>query len=142
MHLKCRLQMADSPSRPQWVIVMSSDIRVYVRNYWNLHIHRNVILWDCIILNLDAILGRWGRRGGCRVDDGVPVVVNSTAVGAATSCHGGLSVQLIIYHVITTCFALYIYFDMPLRYQLRVLYILLNGWYLYLWLYVLLLHLL
>ena len=81
MHLKCRLQMVDSLARPQWVIVMSSDIRVYVCE--PPHIHRNLVLWNCMLLNLDAILGRWGRRGDCRVDDGVLVGVNSTAIGAA-----------------------------------------------------------
>ena len=30
MHLKCRLQMVDSLSRPQSVIVMSCDIRIHV----------------------------------------------------------------------------------------------------------------
>ena len=36
-----------------------------------------------------ATLGRWGRRGDCQVDDGLPVVVNSTTIGAA---HGALRV--------------------------------------------------
>ena len=51
-------------------------------------------------------------------------------------CCWGFSVQLRIYPVVITRLALYICFDMPLRYQFDVLDIPLNGLYLYLWLYV------
>ena len=66
-----------------------------------------------MFINLDATLGRWGRSGDCQVDGGVPVVVNSTAIGAApgalTVAAGAYPSILIIYRVITTSRALYIY---------------------------------
>ena len=64
-----------------------------------------------MFINLDATLGRWGRSGDCQVDGGVPVVVNSTAIGAAPGAlaTGAYLSILIIYRVITTSRTLYIY---------------------------------
>ena len=78
---------------------------------WN---PRNLVLWNCMLLNLDAIFGRWGRRGdgrwwgagGCQFDS------YRCRSRSHDSCRWRLSVQLIqliIYRVITTCFSLYIY---------------------------------
>ena len=62
-------------------------------------------------------------RADCRVDDGAPVVVNSTAIGAAlgamiVAAGAYLSNLLFNLIVITTGFALYIpvCFEMPLSY--------------------------
>ena len=52
-------------------------------DYWNPHPPRNIVVRNCMFINLDATLGRWGRSGDCQVDGGVPVVVSSTAIGAA-----------------------------------------------------------
>ena len=112
--LKCRLQTVNSLLRPQCVIVMSSDIRVYECDYQNPHNHGNIIVWTVCFFNLDVKLGRWGRRGDCQIDDGVPVVVNSTVIGAAPGAlavaAGDYPFKWNIYRVIITCLALYIYF--------------------------------
>ena len=92
---------------------LSCDIRVYECDHRNSHLHRNIVVWTVCFFNLDATLGRWGRHGDCQVDDGVSVVGNSTAIGTApgalTVAAGAYLFKLIIYRVITTCLALYIY---------------------------------
>ena len=104
------------------------------------YLHRNIVVWNCMFFNLDATLGRWDRRGDCQVDDGVPVVVNSTAIGAApgalTVAAGAYPFKSIIYRVITTCL-LCIHTWYAVASSITFFSdILLNGLYLYLWLYV------
>ena len=92
-------------------------------------------------LTLRRHLGRQGRCGDCRVGDKVVVViVDSTAIGAAP---GALTVAARAYPPnwlftlpLPLILNLHIYFHLALRQQLRVLNIMLNGLYLYQWLYV------
>ena len=96
-----------------WSKLHMSFIRVYVCDYWNPHPHRNIVVRNCLFIKLDATLRRWGRSGDCQVDGGVPVVVNSTAIGAApgalTVAAGVYPSILIIYRVNITSRALFIY---------------------------------
>ena len=77
------------------------------------HLHRNIVVWNCMLFNVDATSRRCSRRGDYQVDDGMPVVFNWTAIGAVpgalTVAAGAYPFKLIIYRVITTCLALYIY---------------------------------
>ena len=50
--LECRLQTVNSLLRPQCVIFMSSDIRVYECDYRNPYSHRNIVVWTVCFLTL------------------------------------------------------------------------------------------
>ena len=140
MLLKCRPQMVDSLLRPQWVIVISSDIRVYVRDYGNppsSSLYGSVELYVCLpwcdigTIGLSRRLSRrWWGAGGCQFDS------YRCCSQSPDSRRWGLSVQTGYFpcHYYLPCFAYILH--MPLRHQLRALDIPLKGLYLYLWLYV------
>ena len=122
--------------RPTNVITSSVNGSVSI----SLALTRAVNIHVCF-LTLRRHLGRQGRCGDCRVGDKVVVViVDSTAICAAP---GALTVAARAYPPnwlftlpLPLILNLHIYFHLALRQQLRVLNIMLNGLYLYQWLYV------
>ena len=74
-----------------------------------LHIHPNVVLWNCVSFNLDATLV-WCGAGGCQLDS------YWCCSWSCDSCRWG-SIQFVIYDVITTCLALYTWFDIILHHD-------------------------
>ena len=93
-------------------------------DYWNPHPHHNIVVRNCMFINLDATFGRWGRSDDCQIDGGVPVFVNSTTIGAAPGAltvAAGANPSILI---ILPCHyrqPRFVYIlDMPLRHHLRV----------------------
>ena len=124
----------DPGNKLQWILIKVTHL-----------IHQGIRVWllkpppppqyssaELYVINLDATFGRWGRSGDCQVDGGVPVFVNSTAIGAAPGAltvAAGAYPSTLIFTVSLPPAALCIYTWYAIASSITCLDILLNGLY-------------